>query len=168
MDVKKIQKDFLVKFHELTGLQCIKAMDLDKINPKQLDKNRIVSRVLTSGIGTHKYQRNEVTEHHKKHIQININTLTITFSMISSYENALSCHNFFNHLVGSLWWNARGGHNYVIEDVTPIVDVSDTVGATYREKYVFDIITRVQDETVAEIELIKKVNFDLDIKGGIK
>ncbi|WP_319371965.1 hypothetical protein [uncultured Ilyobacter sp.] len=166
MNIGQIQIDFLTKFNELTSLQCIKSTDLEKINPSKMDKNRIVSRVLTSDIGINKYESRTSDENYRYFNQINVNRLTLTFNFLSDYDKVLLCHNFFNHLGGSKWWNDRAGTDYVIEDVTSIVDLSDTIDADYREKYNFDIIIRISDSNTEKIELIKDVDFNILVKNN--
>ncbi len=166
MDINQIQIDFLTKFNELTSLQCIKSSDLEKIDPSQLNKNRIVSRVLNSEIGINKYESHTDDENYRYYKQTNVNRLSLTFNMITNYDNVLACHNFFNHLVSARWWSDRLGTDYVIEEVTSIIDLSDTIDADYRTKYSFDIITRVIDETTEAIELVKDVDFQIIVKNN--
>jgi hypothetical protein len=166
MDIKQIQVDFLTKFNELTSLQCIKSSDLEKIDPSHMNKNRIVSRVLNSEIGINKYESSTNDDDYRYYKQINVNRLSITFNMITNYDNVLKCHNFFNHLVGARWWSDRLGTDYVIEEVTPIIDLSDTIDADYRTKYSFDIILRIADEVTRAIELVKDVDFQIIVKNN--
>lgn len=163
MNRRNVEVDFLEKIQEITEIQVFPSTDLQHMNASDLEKERCVSRTLTTEI-VEKYKKIYDEENNRVYEQINIYKNTISFVFIGDSKHIQKVQEFFEHIQGRGWWIARNGFKYVIENVGSIIDISTALPAGYTEKNVVDIAVRVQESSITKIPLVKKVDYKI---GGI-
>lgn len=163
MNRRDVEVDFLEKIQEITGIQAFSSSDLQYMNASDLEKERCITRTLTSEI-VEKYKKKYDEENNRIYEQVNIYKNTISFVFIGDSKHIQKVQEFFEHIQGRGWWIARNGFKYVIENVGSIMDISLALPAGYIEKNVVDIAVRVQESSITKIPLVKRVNYKI---GGI-
>lgn len=156
MNRRDVEVDFLEKIQEITGIQVFSSPDLQYMIPSDLEKERCVSRTLTSEI-IEKYTKTHDEKDNRVYEQINIYRNTISFVFVGDSKYVQKTREFFEHMQGQNWWIARKGLKYVIEDVGSIIDIATALPAGYTEKNIIDISVRIQSSSIAKVPLVKKV-----------
>ena len=156
MNRRDVEVDFLEKIQEITGIQVFSSSDLQHMIPSDLEKERCVSRTLTSEI-IEKYTKTHDEKDNRVYEQINIYRNTISFVFIGDSKHVQDARKFFEHMQGQNWWIARNGLKYVLENVGSIIDISTALPAGYTEKNIIDISVRIQSSSIAKVPLVKKV-----------
>ena len=106
MTRRNVEVDFLEKIQEITEIQVFPSTDLQHMNASDLEKERCVSRTLTTEI-VEKYKKIYDEENNRVYEQINIYKNTISFVFIGDSKHIQKVQEFFEHIQGRGWWIAR-------------------------------------------------------------
>lgn len=159
---------FLDKIKELNNkFQVIPFEHLSKVNG-QLKLPRVLARTLSNKV-VHRYtNQREDTQKYGVFKQTNINKHIISFSITLSkkdnFTDVAIIRDYFTNIEAINWWIKLNGLNVVVEEVSELKEITDYTASDLLERYVFDVVVRTSSVLETNIEIIKKVDFDL--KGG--
>lgn len=165
MGNRELEVILLSKVEEINNaFQIVPFEDLKLVNGK-LKVPRCVARTLSNRV-IHKYDsQKEEKEKVVAFYQTNINHHLVSLSFIGAkFEEVAKIRDFFSNRVSVQWWKLRNNLDIVIEEVGDLKNITDHNSSDTMERYVMDITIRTKTKLETEIEIIKKVEFD--IKGG--
>lgn len=143
--------------------------DFKLMNMQDLKIPRVVSKTYSNAIiGTLNEQENtgnnyighkEITTH--KHV------IQLTFLLDNNFSKAdvEKIRNHLRHKLGTRHYFLLKGINLIIQKVGDIVDISEHTKDEYIERYAIDIEVTSVDECIANVEVVKKVKYEI---GGNK
>ncbi len=165
MENRELEVLFLDKIKELDNkYQVVLFEDLSKVNGK-LKIPRVVCRTISNRV-IHRYDsQREDKDKVAVFYQTNINKHMISFSFVGRpFQEVAKIRNFFTNIVAVQWWKMRNKLDFVIEEVGELKNITENTSNDTIERYVMDITVRTKTKIQTEIEIIKKVEFD--VKGG--
>lgn len=168
MNNLELEKIILNKIREINNkFQLIAFEKLNEFNGK-LKVPRCLIRTISNQV-IHRYtsSRNENDKYgvfRQKNINKHILSLSFTLSSKESYQDVSIIRDFFSNIEGIYWWIKLNNLPFFIEEVGEIKDISNELASGILERYVFDLVIRSYTDLETDIEIIKKVDFDL--KGG--
>lgn len=128
---------------------------------------RILTKTISNEI-VERYQKRSSSTDNKKavfyqyEVHKQIISLTISLSKTEDESTVEEIRKLFTHRIGTDWGIDRSGENIVIEEVTPIIDISLYNNASYLERYTFDVIVRSLEVNTTEINYIETVEFKIN------
>lgn len=102
-----------------------------------------------------------------KEVTIYRYTTNLTFVLDNTMDrdDIVDIHKYLKHSVKNNWASNRSGE-YVIHEITDIIDISDIVSDGITQRFNFEIIATIQKEEEFKLDEIKDIEFTIE-KGGV-
>lgn len=158
MGSRELEVIFLKKIDKVNNkFQLMPFVDLI-YNPK-LTLPRVVSRTALVPAGAFMNKKEGIYE------EITIYKHNISFTFVIddtvSFDEILEIHKILKHEVKNNWESQRENKNYVVLEVTNILDISEIGRDGITRRYLFEVIVTTQESASVNIGVVKKVEFNL-------